>query len=100
MLSRLRLWSTRLGFVGLVVLALAFASTAVAYASGVHCIGCDRGHLSVAQLAFWEPYFTAKDALYVIATVALLLAIPLATRRLPFITGFLFAAAGMAVTPL
>ena len=98
--ARLGAWSTRIGLAGFVVLLVAFGLTA-STASGVHCPECDRSHLSAAQFDFWKSYFAAKDGVYLLATLLLAAALPLATpRRWPFAFGFALALFAFGLTPM
>jgi hypothetical protein len=91
----------KLGVAGVGVLLLAFVSTGVAFANGVHCPECARHSLTDPQFAFWQNYFVAKNGVYVAAAVLLAAASPFATpRRWPFVFGFLIALFSFSVTPL
>lgn len=93
--------STRVGYAGFGVLALAFGLSIVNYANDVHCPGCDRLSLTDAQFAFWEKYFVVKDVTYGVAALLLLVAIPFASpRRWPFVAGLLIAGFAFALTPM
>lgn len=92
---------TRVGQAGAVVLVLAFVLTGIALANGVHCLGCDRHHLTDAQFAFWERYFMAKEGAYGAATVLLAIASPFAApRRWPFVVGLVIALFAIMLTPM
>lgn len=98
--ERWGLRSTRVGLVGFGVLALAFGLTAFSQSQGVHCLGCDRSHLTAAQYTFWEHYFLVKDGVYLAATVLLTTAIPLSKpRRWPFVFGLGLAFFALTLTP-
>jgi hypothetical protein len=101
MRSRLGVWSTRVGLAGFAVLLVAFALTAASTASGVHCPQCDRSHLTAPEFEFWQSYFLAKDGVYLLATLLLAAALPLATpRRWPFAFGFALALFAFGLTPM
>lgn len=90
----------RVGLLGFAVLALAFVSTGVALANGVHCPKCDRHQLTDLQFDFWKNYFLVKNAIYAAATLLLAIAIPYATpRRWPFVLGLALAFFAVTLTP-